>query len=49
MENFWNGGILDSITKVIEWAKNMTWKGVKAIVKLVEKIYYTGVKPSEDE
>lgn len=49
LENFWNGAILDSMTTVIEWAKNMTWKGIKPIVKLVEKTYFTGIKPSEDE
>jgi len=27
----------------------MTWKGIKPIIKLVEKTYLTGVKPSDEE
>lgn len=49
LENFWNGAILDSIETAISWAKNMTWKGIKPIVKLVETTYSTGVKPSKEE
>lgn len=49
LENFWNGGILDSIETAIAWAENMTWKGLKPIVKLVDKIYETGIVPSPEE
>jgi transposase len=49
LENFGNGAILDSIETAISWAKNMTWKGIKPIVKLVETTYSTGVKPSKEE
>lgn len=49
LENFWNGAILDSVEKTVEWAKNMTWKGVKPIVKIVEQTYETGIKPSSTE
>lgn len=49
LENFWNGAILDSVEKTIEWAKNMTWKGVKPIVKIVEQTYEKGIKPSSTE
>lgn len=45
----WNGAILDCIETVIEWAKNMTWKGIKPIVKLVEGNYPTKIKPSQQE
>jgi len=49
LENFWNGAILDSIETAIAWAENMTWKGVKPIVKLVNKAYETGIVPSPEE
>ena len=49
MENSWNGAILDSIETAIAWAKNMTWKGIKPIVKLVDKTYEKGIIPSQQE
>ncbi len=49
LENFWNGAILESIETAIAWAKNMTWKGVKPIVKFVNKTYPTGIVPSPEE
>jgi hypothetical protein len=49
LENFWNGAILDSIETAIAWAENMTGKGVKPIVKLVNKTYETGIVPSPEE
>lgn len=49
LENFWNGTVLDSIETAIAWAENMTWKGVKPIVKLVDKIYEKGIVPSLEE
>ncbi|MGI0479911.1 ISAzo13-like element transposase-related protein [Geminocystis sp. CENA526] len=49
LENFWNGTILDSVEKTLEWAKNMIWKGIKPIVKILEKTYETGIKPSQEE
>jgi transposase len=49
LENFWNGTVLDSIETAIAWAENMTWKGVKPIVKLVDKIYEKGIVPSPEE
>jgi hypothetical protein len=30
-------------------AENMTWKGIKPIVKLVDKIYQTGIVPTTEE
>ncbi len=49
LENYWNGAILDSIETAIAWSKNMTWNGVKPIVKLVEKTYQKGIVPSQEE
>jgi len=47
LENHWRGEILDSIEKAIGLAKTMKWKGKNPIVKVVEKIYETGVKLSK--
>jgi transposase len=44
LEEHWNGEILDSVDKAIEWAKTMTWKGTKPIIHLCQKIYKSGVK-----
>jgi transposase len=44
LENHWNGEILDSKTKAIEYAKTMTWNGNHPTVKIIEKVYETGVK-----
>jgi transposase len=49
LEEHWNGEILDSISKTIEWAATMTWKGVKPVVKLVEKTYEKGIKLTKQE
>lgn len=44
LENYWNGTILDSVDAAVEWASNMTWKGISPIVHLVETTYEKGVK-----
>jgi len=49
LEEHWNGEILDSIPKTIEWAATMTWKGIKPVVKLVKKTYEKGVKLTKRE
>jgi hypothetical protein len=49
LENFWNGAILDSIETAIAWAENMTWKGIKPMVKLVDQIYQTGIVPATEK
>jgi len=49
LENYWNGAILDSIETAMAWAQNMTWKGIKPIVTLVDKIYDKGVIPSTED
>ena len=48
LENYWKGAILDSIEAAVQWASNMTWKGLKPIVHRVEATYEKGIKvPSE--
>jgi transposase len=49
LEEHWNGEILDSTNKAIEWAKTMTWKGIKPIVHLCKKIYEKGIKLTSKE
>lgn len=49
LENYWNGGILDSVEAAILWASNMTWQGLKPIVHCVETIYEKGIKVLPDE
>jgi len=49
LEEHWNGEILNSISKAVEWAKTMTWKGIKPVVYLCQKIYENGVKLTPEE
>jgi hypothetical protein len=49
LEEHWNGELLDSVDKVIRWAETMTWKGVKPVVHLWNRIYRTGVRLTEKE
>jgi hypothetical protein len=44
LENHWSGTLLNTIEVTVEWAKTMTWKGVKPVVKLVETVYKKGVR-----
>ena len=44
LENYWNGTLLNSVKKVVATAKNMTWKGIHPISKLIDKTYEHGVK-----
>ncbi len=36
--------LIITIEVTVEWAKTMTWKGVKPVVKLVETVYKKGVR-----
>lgn len=47
LENHWRGEILDSVKKTIGLAKTMKWKGKNPFVKVIDKIYKTGVKLSK--
>lgn len=49
LENYWNGTLLDSVATAVNWAANMTWKGLKPIVHLLETTYEKGIKvPSQE-
>jgi hypothetical protein len=49
LEKHWNGSLLDSVSKVIGFAKSMTYNGIYPIVTLVDKVYCTGMKLSKLE
>jgi len=49
LEEHWNGEILDSVEKAINWAGTMTWKGIKPVVHLWEKIYEKGIRLTKKE
>ena len=46
LENYWNGTVLDSIETAIQWAANMTWKGISPVVHLLDSLYEKGIKVS---
>ncbi len=40
---------MDSINSAINWASNMTWKGKKPHVYLIEDTYEKGIRASRSE
>ena len=48
LENYWRGCLLDSVECVLEMAGAMRWKGMKPVVRLVQKVYETGVHLTKD-
>jgi len=44
LEQHWNGSLLDSVDTVLHFAQTLTFKGMHPVVTLVEKVYETGVK-----
>ena len=49
LEEHWNGEILDSMSKAVNWTCTMTWKGIKPVVTLVEKSYKKGIRLTKKE
>jgi transposase len=47
LEKHWRGELLESVDKVIGLAKTMKWKGKNPIVKIIDKIYETGIRLSK--
>ena len=47
LENHWRGELLNSVDKIIGLAETMKWNGKNPIVKVVDKVYKTGVKLSK--
>jgi hypothetical protein len=48
LEHHWNGALLNSVNTVVEWARTMTWKGARPIVRLIETTYDRGVRIAKD-
>lgn len=44
LENHWNGTLLNSVATTLAWAQSMTWRGVKPIVHLLDRVYEKGVR-----
>jgi transposase len=49
LENHWNGSLLDTVETALNFAQTMTWNGHHPIVKLLGKIYQTGVRLTPKE
>jgi transposase len=49
LEEHWNGELLDSISKAVNWASTMTWKGINPVVTLVKKSYEKGIRLTKKE
>ena len=49
LENYWNGTLLSSVDKVINTIANVTWKGIKLLPVLLDKVYQKGVRLSKKE
>ena len=43
LEQHWSGSLLDSVETVVNFAKNLRFKGNQPFVRLVTEIYQTGV------
>lgn len=44
LEKHWNGSLLTDVPAALNWAKTMTWKGVRPLVRLTRKAYRKGVR-----
>jgi transposase len=44
LEEHWNGELLETVDKAVNWARTMTWKGIHPTVVLWEKVYKKGVR-----
>jgi hypothetical protein len=47
LELHWNGTQLLNVETMLEWARRMTWKGIKPVVELSRKVYAKGVTLSK--
>ena len=48
LEKHWNGALLDSVEKVIGFARTMRWRGENPMVHLVSQIYEKGIKLTKE-
>jgi hypothetical protein len=43
LENHWRGEIIDTLPKVLGFARSMTYRGIKPTVRKITKVYQTGI------
>jgi hypothetical protein len=43
----WNGAKLVDVETMLEWAKSMTWKGLRPVIELSRKVYEKGISLSK--
>ncbi|MDA1015827.1 MAG: hypothetical protein O3A00_15400 [Planctomycetota bacterium] len=43
LEQHWNATLLTDRETVVGWAKSMTWKGISPVVRMLDKVFSTGV------
>lgn len=44
LERHWNGSLLTDVPTALHWARTMTWKGLRPLVRLTRKVYHKGVR-----
>ena len=44
LEAHWKGTVLETVDTVLHWARTMTWKAVRPVVQLLDKVYANGVR-----
>jgi hypothetical protein len=49
LENHWNGALLDSVDKVLGYARSMRWRGDTPFVSLETKTYENGVSLTKSQ
>lgn len=49
LENYWNGTLLSSTEKVMNTIANVTWKKIKLVPVVMDKVYQKGVTLSKKE
>jgi hypothetical protein len=49
LEQHWNGALLKNVETMLAWAQSMTWKGLKPIINLSQKIYQKGISLTPKE
>jgi Rhodopirellula transposase DDE domain len=48
LEQHWSGSLLESVDTVLKFASTLTFKGKNPTVALINRIYHTGVKLTEE-
>ena len=48
MEQHINGSLMDSISTLIQFAQSMTYNGRRPVVKMIDKVYQTGVRLTKE-